>query len=97
MELAYSNAARIWAAVRVENAERTSAGVAPSASISRTCQTITRVPLNVGFPWQMAGSAMMCLWRVIRMKKEEERSGSYLSTDSRGMNKRASWLEEVAR
>jgi len=31
----------------------------PSATSSSTCQTIMRVPLNVGFPWQISGSATM--------------------------------------
>lgn len=29
----------------------------PSATSSSTCQTMMRVPLNVGFPWQISGSA----------------------------------------
>ena len=29
----------------------------PSATSSRTCQTIIRVPLKVGLPWQISGSA----------------------------------------
>jgi len=29
----------------------------PSATSSRTCQTMIRVPLKVGFPWQISGSA----------------------------------------
>ena len=31
----------------------------PSATSSSTCQTIMRVPLNVGFPWQIVGSTTM--------------------------------------
>jgi hypothetical protein len=31
----------------------------PSATSSSTCQTMMRVPLNVGFPWQISGSAAM--------------------------------------
>ena len=31
----------------------------PSATSSSTCHTIMRVPLNVGFPWQISGSATM--------------------------------------
>jgi hypothetical protein len=31
----------------------------PSATSSNTCQTIMRVPLNVGWPWQISGSATM--------------------------------------
>jgi hypothetical protein len=32
----------------------------PSATSSSTCQTMIRVPLKVGWPWQIKGSAMMC-------------------------------------
>lgn len=31
----------------------------PSATSSSTCQTMMRVPLNVGLPWQTSGSATM--------------------------------------
>jgi hypothetical protein len=31
----------------------------PSATSSNTCQTMIRVPLNVGLPWQISGSATM--------------------------------------
>jgi len=31
----------------------------PSATSSSTCQTMMRVPLNVGLPWQISGSATM--------------------------------------
>jgi len=31
----------------------------PSATSSKTCQTMMRVPLNVGLPWQISGSATM--------------------------------------
>src|ERR1043166_6553529 len=37
-----------------------SAGDMPWASSSRICQTIMRVPLKVGLPWQTNGSATMC-------------------------------------
>jgi len=33
----------------------------PSATSSSTCQTMIRVPLKVGCPWQISGSAAM--WR----------------------------------
>ncbi len=31
----------------------------PSATSSNTCHTMIRVPLNVGLPWQISGSATM--------------------------------------
>jgi len=31
----------------------------PSATSSKTCHTMIRVPLKVGLPWQMRGSATM--------------------------------------
>src|SRR3989441_1796995 len=37
-----------------------SAGDMPWASSSRICQTMMRVPLKVGLPWQISGSATMC-------------------------------------
>src|SRR6266581_761222 len=37
-----------------------SAGDMPWASSSRICHTMMRVPLNVGLPWQISGSATMC-------------------------------------
>jgi len=39
----------------------------PSATSSSTCQTIIRVPLNVGFPWQISGSATMYWPSSIRL------------------------------
>jgi len=32
----------------------------PSTTSSNTCQTMIRVPLKVGWPWQINGSATMC-------------------------------------
>ena len=46
---------------RPSHAATISLHVSPLASASKTCQTIMRVPLNVGLPWQISGSATICL------------------------------------
>jgi hypothetical protein len=38
----------------------------PRARASSTCHTMMRVPLKVGFPWQISGSATMCALSSIR-------------------------------
>ncbi len=42
----------------------------PSATSSSTCQTMMRVPLNVGLPWQICGSATMYLPNSTRAEEE---------------------------
>jgi hypothetical protein len=41
--------------------------VRPAATSSRTCQTMMRVPLKVGLPWQIAGSATIYWPSSIRL------------------------------
>ena len=45
-----------------------------------TSATRIRVPLNVGWPWQMAGSVMMCrpIVRFVRLVLLAVRHGDYL-------------------
>src|SRR3989338_3255046 len=61
IELAYARAALICAGRSEGKDFKIFLSCSPVASISKTCHTIIRVPLKVGLPWQIFGSATMCL------------------------------------
>jgi len=63
----------------------------PSATSSNTCQTMMRVPLKVGWPWQMAGSATM-YWPSSIRRFASRFMGRTCATSARV----SSWFPSVA-